>query len=181
MPLPIRAVVLAVAALATLGVAVLRSVNAANHVSFVSVADEPLEYGATAAQQSATLARLHAPPGFERVPCRHDAVSESTACFHSARTLALDDARFKATVIAIGARPESLGLPTNCGPPPGAVINRVRGWRFRNCEGGAAVGRERLGVLMNSLKVGPPPRSRRLRNVSSFDPRQLSPAVGGAQ
>lgn len=160
--MPIRTVLLGVAAL---GVAVLRSVDAASHVSEVAVADQPLNYGATAAQQLATLARLHTPPGFARVPCRQAHTSEAATCFHSARTVALDNARLEGIVRAIGARPESLGFPTECGP----AINRARGWLFRSCNGRAAVGREHLWVSMHSLKVGPPPRSLRLRKVLSFE------------
>lgn len=169
MPLQVRTVVLAVAALAAVGVAVLRSVHAANHVSVAAVADEPLDYGATASQQSATLARLHTPPGLARTACRRPLQGEQATCFHSARPLALDEALFKATVLAIGARPDSLGLPTECVSPRGAAVNRARGWWFRSCHGAAAVGREHLSVFMQSLKVGPPPRSPHLRKVSSYE------------
>jgi hypothetical protein len=89
MPLYVRTTLLAVAALAALALAAVRITHAAEHRSIV----EPPrpERSATPAQAAATLARLHAPPGFRQVAtCRFAEPATAQKCFWTPRALVLD-------------------------------------------------------------------------------------------
>jgi hypothetical protein len=90
MALATRTALLAVAALAAVGLAAVRITNAAEHRTIVVESAGP-ERSATPAQAAATLAKLHAPPGFGEVAhCRFADPTAAEKCFWSPRALVLD-------------------------------------------------------------------------------------------
>src|SRR5271157_586304 len=91
MSLPLRTALLAAAALAAVGFAAVRITHASEQKP-VEV-EEPArpERSATPAQAAATLAKLHAPPGFRQVnSCRFPFGTGAEECFWTPRALALD-------------------------------------------------------------------------------------------
>jgi hypothetical protein len=90
MPLPVRTALLAVAALAALALAAVRITSAADHKTIVVESAGP-QRSATLAQAAATLAKLHAPPGFRQVKsCRFPDSAVAEKCFWTPRALVLD-------------------------------------------------------------------------------------------
>jgi hypothetical protein len=90
MPLPKRTALLAVAAVAALALAAVRITSAAEHTTIVVESAEP-QRSATPAQAAATLAKLHAPPGFRQVKdCRFPDSAIAEKCFWTPRALVLD-------------------------------------------------------------------------------------------
>jgi hypothetical protein len=91
MILPLRTALLAAAALAALGFAAVRITHAAEQKPVEVEPARPVERSATPAQAAATLAKLHAPPGFRRVkPCRFAEKGTAEKCFLTPRALALN-------------------------------------------------------------------------------------------
>jgi hypothetical protein len=89
MPLSVRTALLAVAALAALALAAVRI----THASEPKAVNEPTgrERSATPAQAAATLAKLHAPPGFRLLKsCRVPDGSVAEKCFWAPRALTID-------------------------------------------------------------------------------------------
>src|SRR5690348_5124240 len=85
MPMPARTALVAVAALAAVAFAAVRSSNA--HTTVVLERGPP-QREVTAAQAAATLARLSPPPGFRQVACRfHERYQK---CVWTPRALPID-------------------------------------------------------------------------------------------
>jgi hypothetical protein len=144
---------LAVAALAAVGVAVLRSVNAAERSKELVIL--PTEaYAASPAEQTATLAKLRAPHGFGLVRCPGGFV-EASACFHNASGALLSNAEWLKLVAATGATPLSSGLPTGCIRPRHNRLARVGG-HIQVCDAQAVIGREHLIFDATSFEPGRP-------------------------
>jgi hypothetical protein len=90
MPLPVRTALLAVAVLTALALAAVRITSAAEHKTIAAESAEP-QRSATPAQAAATLAKLHAPPGFRQVKsCRFPFGAVAEKCFWTPRALVLD-------------------------------------------------------------------------------------------
>jgi hypothetical protein len=88
MPLPVRTALLALAAL---GLAAVRITSAAEHKTVVVQESAGPERSATPTQAAATLAKLHAPPGFRQVKsCRFPFSAVAEKCFWTPRALVLD-------------------------------------------------------------------------------------------
>jgi pimeloyl-ACP methyl ester carboxylesterase len=87
--LPARTTLLALAALAAVAFASVRITRAA--LKPAKVEQTQPEREATPAQAAATLAKLHAPPGFRQVTtCRFPEARFAQKCFWTPRTLVLD-------------------------------------------------------------------------------------------
>lgn len=91
MVLPLRTALLAAAAVAALGFAVVRITHAAEQQPVEVEPTRPVERSATPTQAAATLAKLHAPPGFRQIePCRLAEKGAAEKCFWTPRALALN-------------------------------------------------------------------------------------------
>lgn len=156
-PKMIRTALLAVAALAAVGVAVTRTVNAAGGNARQAAT---AIYGASPTETAAALAKLQPPPGFERRRCRHPPRGSQTLCFHRARAVVLSDAAWAGLVTATGANVQRQHiLPFRCIPPKPKQLAHTGG-HVQICEAEGRIGRERLYLSASSVDPGRPSADR---------------------
>jgi hypothetical protein len=159
MPLPVRTTLLAVAALAAVALAAVRITSAAEHRTTAEPATP--ERKVTQAQAAATLAKLHAPPGFRQVtPCRFP--EENQKCFWTPRALVIDVREAGRIAASEGTRAVGLPLISGCFGPShlkGGLVHRHCAWNLE-------LGRELVDVFSDSLRAPPgPPRTRFARKA----------------
>jgi hypothetical protein len=150
MRLPVRTALLAVAALAALALAAVRITGAAEHKTIVVESAEP-QRSATPAQAAATLAKLHAPPGFGQVKsCRFtDSAVIAEKCFWTPRTLVLDARALERISASWPARAGVLPLLDFCFGPRhdrGGIVVGHCSWELE-------LGPELVSVSFDSVSV----------------------------
>jgi hypothetical protein len=161
MPLPVRAALLAVAALAALAFAAVRITSAADHRT---TEQESPKREVTAPQAAATLAKLQAPPGFREIaPCRFP--QQYQKCFWTPHALDVDVP--EAERIAAAQHTRAVGIPLISGchgslHPKGGIVLRACAWNLE-------IGPELLAVFTNTLSMPPgPPRTRKARKALRY-------------
>jgi hypothetical protein len=149
MPLPVRTALLAVAALAALALAAVRITSAAEHKIIVAESAGP-ERSATPAQAAATLAKLHAPPGFRQVKsCRFRDSAVAEKCFWTPRALVLDAQTLERISASWPARAGVVPLLDFCSGP-----RHIReGIVMAHCNWELELGPERVSVASDSVLV----------------------------
>jgi hypothetical protein len=155
-PVSIRTALLAVAALAAVGVAVARSVSAGSSSAFRSGAEHAEIYGASPTEAAATLGRLRPPSGFEQARCRRPTSGEQAMCFHQTRAVLLSEAAWAKLVDATSAKVQRSQVPPfRCFGPKQRRLARAGG-HVQLCEAEALIGRERLLFSESSFDPGRP-------------------------
>jgi hypothetical protein len=152
---PVRTALLAVAAVAAVGVAAVRITSAAEHRTIVVESARP-EREVTPAQAAATLAKLDTPPGFRQVrDCRFAQREFTQKCFWIPHALELDAQSIGLMAAFWHVQAGGIPLLDGCyGPhhwPEGMVLS--------HCSWELEVGRERVSASSDSLLV-PPGRAR---------------------
>ncbi len=163
MPLPVRATLLTVAALAALALAAVRITSAAEHRTIEREPESP-HREVTPAQAAVTLSKLRAPPGFRRItPCRFP--EQYQECFWTPRALNIDVAEAEWIAAAEGTR--AVGLPGISGcfgstRPKGGVVLGACAWSME-------IGPELVDVFTNSLSIPTGlPRTQRARKALRY-------------
>jgi hypothetical protein len=155
MPLPVRTALLAVAALAALALAAVRITHAAEQKP-IAVEQARPERSATPAQAAATLAKLHAPPGFRQVKsCRFPFGTGAEKCFWTPRALVLNAKTLERISASWPARAGVDPLLDFCSAPHHHPAGIVMG----HCNWELELGPELVAVSSDSVLV--PTRSAR--------------------
>jgi hypothetical protein len=148
MPVPVRTALLAVAALAAVAFAAVRITNA--HTT-IEREPEPPHREVTPAQAAATLAKLHAPPGFRQVTCHFADREFAQKCYLNPHALVLNTKTLLRLSATWPARAGVVELLDFCGGPH----HWKYGLALRHCSWHLEVGIELVGVSSNSLRVPP--------------------------
>jgi hypothetical protein len=147
--LPVRTALLAVAALAALALAAVRITSAAEHKT-IAVESAIPRRSATPAQAAATLAKLHAPPGFRQVKsCRFPDSDVAEKCFWTPRVLVLDAHTLERISASWPARAGVLPLLDSCFSPRHHRAGMVMG----HCNWELELGPELVAVSSDSVFV----------------------------
>jgi len=133
MPLPVRTTLLALAALAAVGLAAVRITHAAEQKPVAVEQAEP-EREVTPAQAAATLAKLGPPPGFRRVQhCRLADRGVAEKCFWTPRALDLNARTLERISASWPARAGVVPLLDSCFGPRhhrGGIVMGFCNWEL---------------------------------------------------